>query len=75
VLEWFRGRPDLQRLAPLLGEVLPLDLPQDELIGQLQGQVRADNIRRLLVGALRVASEQQPLLIVLEDAHWCDSAS
>jgi class 3 adenylate cyclase/tetratricopeptide (TPR) repeat protein len=75
VLEWLRGRPDLQRLAPLLGDVLPLDLPQDELIGQLQGQVRADNTRRLLVGALRAASEQQPLLIVVEDAHWCDSAS
>ncbi|HJW36044.1 MAG TPA: adenylate/guanylate cyclase domain-containing protein, partial [Actinomycetes bacterium] len=24
VLEWLRGRPDLQRLAPLLGDVLPL---------------------------------------------------
>ena len=75
VLEWLRGRPDLERQAPLLGDVLPLDLPQDELIGQLQGQVRADNTRRLLVDMLRAASEQQPLLIVVEDAHWCDSAS
>jgi class 3 adenylate cyclase/tetratricopeptide (TPR) repeat protein len=75
VLDRLGGRPDLMRLAPLLGDVLPLDLPQGELIGQLQGQVRADNTRRLLIGALRAASEQQPLLIVLEDAHWCDSAS
>jgi class 3 adenylate cyclase/tetratricopeptide (TPR) repeat protein len=75
VLAWLRGRPDLERLAPLLGDVLPLDLPQDALIGQLQGQVRADNTRSLLVGALQVACEQQPLLVVLEDAHWCDSAS
>ncbi|HKQ02404.1 MAG TPA: AAA family ATPase, partial [Actinomycetes bacterium] len=75
VLEWLRGRPDLERLAPLLGDVLPLDLPQDELIGELQGQVRADNIRSLLIGALQAASEQQPLLLVVEDAHWCDSAS
>jgi class 3 adenylate cyclase/tetratricopeptide (TPR) repeat protein len=75
VLEWLGGRPDLKRLAPLLGDVLPLDLPKDEFIGELQGQVRADNTRRLLVGALWAASEQQPLLIVLEDAHWCDSAS
>jgi class 3 adenylate cyclase len=75
VLEWLRGRPNLERLAPLLGDVLPLDLPQDELVGQLQGQVRADNTRRLLVGALQAASKQQPLLIVVEDAHWCDSAS
>jgi class 3 adenylate cyclase len=75
VLEWLLGRPDLERLAPLLGDILPLDLPQDALIGQLQGQVRADNTRRLLAGALQAASEDQPLLIVLEDAHWCDSAS
>ena len=75
VLEWLRGRPDLERLAPLLGDVLPLDLPQGELIGQLQGQMRADNIRSLLIGALQAATEQQPLLIVVEDAHWCDSAS
>jgi tetratricopeptide (TPR) repeat protein len=75
VLEWLRGRPDLERLAPLLGDVLPLDLPQDGLVEQLQGQVRADNIRSLLIGALQAASEQQPLLVVVEDAHWCDSAS
>jgi class 3 adenylate cyclase/tetratricopeptide (TPR) repeat protein len=76
VLDWLRGRPDLERLAPLLGDVLPLDLTPDELIGQLQGQVRADNTRGLLVGALRAAAdEEQPLLLVLEDAHWCDSAS
>ena len=75
VLDRLRGRPDLERLAPLVGDVLALDLPPDELIGQLQGQVRADNTRRLLVGALQEAAEQQPLLIVVEDAHWCDSAS
>jgi class 3 adenylate cyclase/tetratricopeptide (TPR) repeat protein len=75
VLEWLRGRPDLERLAPLLGDVIPLDLPPDELIGQLQGQVRADNTRRLLIGALGAASGEQPLLIVVEDAHWCDSSS
>jgi len=75
VLAWLHRRPSLERLAPLLGDVLPLDLPQEEFIGQLQGQVRADNTRRLLVGALRAASQEQPLLIVLEDTHWCDSAS
>ena len=37
--------------------------------------MRADNLRRLLVGALGMVAVKQPLLIVLEDAHWCDSAS
>jgi class 3 adenylate cyclase/tetratricopeptide (TPR) repeat protein len=75
VLDRLGGRPDLERLAPLLGDVLPLDLPADEIVGQLEGQVRGDNTRRLLLGILRAASEEQPLLIVVEDAHWCDSSS
>jgi class 3 adenylate cyclase/tetratricopeptide (TPR) repeat protein len=75
VLDRLRARPDLERLAPLLADVLPLDLPADEIVGRLEGPVRADNLRRLLVGALRMVAEEQPLLIVVEDAHWCDSAS
>jgi predicted ATPase len=75
VLDRLRARPDLERLAPLLADVLPLDLPADEVVGRLEGPVRADNLRRLLVGALNMVAEQQPLLIVVEDAHWCDSAS
>jgi class 3 adenylate cyclase/tetratricopeptide (TPR) repeat protein len=75
VLERLRDRPDLERLAPLLADVLPLDLPADEVVGRLEGPVRADNLRRLLVGVLGMVAEQRPLLIVLEDAHWCDSAS
>jgi len=75
VLERLRTTPDLHRLVPLLADVLPLDLPPDEIIGRLEGPVRADNLRRLLVGALRMVAAERPLLIVLEDAHWCDSAS
>ena len=75
VLERLRARPELERLAPLLADVLPLDLPADEVVGQLEGPVRADNVRRLLAGALRTVAAEQPLLIMLEDAHWCDSAS
>jgi class 3 adenylate cyclase/tetratricopeptide (TPR) repeat protein len=75
VLDRLRAWPDLERLAPLLVDVLPVDLPPDEIVGQLQGPVRADNLRGLLVGALWMLAEERPLLIVLEDAHWCDSAS
>jgi class 3 adenylate cyclase/tetratricopeptide (TPR) repeat protein len=75
VLGRLRDRPDLERLAPLLADVLSLDLPADEVVGRLEGPVRADNLRRLLVGVLGMVAEQRPLLIVVEDAHWCDSAS
>jgi class 3 adenylate cyclase/tetratricopeptide (TPR) repeat protein len=75
VLDRLSMRPDLLPLAPLLGDVVALDLPADEFIGQLTGQIRADNTRQLLIGILQAAGEERPLLIVVEDAHWCDSAS
>ena len=36
VLDRLRARPDLERLAPLLADVLPLDLAPDEVVGQLR---------------------------------------
>jgi predicted ATPase/class 3 adenylate cyclase len=67
--------PELLGLAPLLGPVLALEWPENELTAQLAGEVRADNTRALLVRLLQSAAESAPLLIILEDAHWLDSAS
>jgi class 3 adenylate cyclase/tetratricopeptide (TPR) repeat protein len=75
VLERLRARPDLERLAPLLNEVLPLGLPGSEVTEQMEGQVRADNTRALLVGLLDLAASRGPMVVVLEDAHWLDSSS
>jgi class 3 adenylate cyclase/tetratricopeptide (TPR) repeat protein len=61
-------------LAPLLDPVLSLDLPDNETTNQLGGAVRADNTRDLLVRLLRNGAPT-PLMVVLEDAHWLDSAS
>jgi len=62
-------------LAPLLNEVLLLGLPDTELTAQMEGQVRADNTRDLLLQALRDSVARSPKVIVIEDAHWLDSAS
>jgi class 3 adenylate cyclase/tetratricopeptide (TPR) repeat protein len=72
--------PALARLAPLLNSVLPLELPDNELTAQLTGEVRADNTHQLLVQLLQPpvatpAGRAAPLLMVLDDAHWLDSAS
>ncbi|MBN1890204.1 MAG: AAA family ATPase [Thermoflexales bacterium] len=75
VLERLQAYPNLMRLAPLLNAVLPLDLPENDITRQMDGQVRADNTRTLLLQLLQTATAQSPTLLVLEDAHWMDSAS
>ena len=75
IREWLGDDPDRQLLAPLLGAVLPLDLPESELTAAMTGQVRADNTNDLLLGLLRRASASRPTLLVIDDAHWLDSAS
>ena len=67
--------PEREPLAPLLNAVLPLDLPESELTASMTGQVRADNTNDLLLKVLRRASGRGPTLLVLDDAHWMDSAS
>lgn len=67
--------PELARFAPLLGAVLPLDFQDNELTAQMSGQVRADNTQLLLCGLLQHLAGAWSLLLVLEDAHWFDSAS
>ncbi|MNK57218.1 Adenylate cyclase 1 [compost metagenome] len=66
---------EAMRLAPLLNSVLPLDLPDNEITQQLSGELRISNTRDLLLRVLHLASSDAPMLLVLEDAHWLDSAS
>ena len=63
------------QLVPLLDAVLPLELPDSEVTHQMTGQVRADNTRDFLLRLLGAAAAQTPKLVVLEDAHWLDTAS
>lgn len=72
--------PDWLRLAPLLKAVLPLEWPENEITQQMTGKVRADNIHALLLYLLqqtiRTASATgSRYILILEDAHWLDSAS
>ena len=75
VSDWLGDDPDLLGFAPLLNAVLPLDLPENEVTTPMVGQARLDNTNDLLHELLWMASERAPLILVLEDAHWMDSAS
>src|SRR4029453_10124976 len=67
--------PGLPALAPLLNPVLGLDLPESTSSAQLSGQGRAGRTRELLIRLLRAVLGDAPAVLVIEDAHWLDSAS
>ena len=47
--------PELNRLAALLNDIVPVDLPEADLARHMTGQVRADNTRVLILGLLNKA--------------------
>lgn len=67
--------PDLARYAPLLDVILQFQIPENELTNAMIGEIRGSNTRELLTRLLAHTASQAPLLIVLEDLHWFDSAS
>ena len=67
--------PDVERLAPLLSGVLPVQIPDSPLTAEMTGDVRADNTKLLLRRILRALRVAGPTLLVVEDAHWLDSVS
>jgi class 3 adenylate cyclase/tetratricopeptide (TPR) repeat protein len=75
VLDLLANDQDLLPLAPLLNTVLPLDLPENPATAQLSARSRAEATRDLLLRLLQRAADLAPTLVVLEDAHWLDSAS
>jgi predicted ATPase/class 3 adenylate cyclase len=69
------SRPKLLSFAPLLNGLLGLTLPEDEVVRQMTGQTRADNLHDLMIGLLDTIVDGRPALIQFEDAQWSDSAS
>ena len=67
--------PEVRDLAPLLNPVLGLELPETAASAELSGQGRAGRTRDLLVRLLRTVVGDTPTVLVVEDAHWLDSAS
>ncbi|MDQ2688341.1 MAG: AAA family ATPase, partial [Armatimonadota bacterium] len=69
------GGPSARDLAPLLSAMLSLDLPDNEATALLMGRERAEATHDLLTDLLRRYAESAPLLLIMEDVHWLDSAS
>ena len=67
--------PTMVRLAPLLNSVLPIKVIDNETTILLGGQARAEQTRNLLVQLLQTSINRSPKVLIIEDAHWLDSAS
>ncbi len=65
----------LARYAPLLDVLLPTLIPDNELTVAMTSEIRASNTRETLARLLNHVAQRAPLLIVMEDLHWFDSAS
>jgi len=66
---------DLSPLAPLLAPVLPFPVPDTAETELMTGQSRAEATREVIAEILRARARERPLVLVLDDAHWLDSAS
>jgi class 3 adenylate cyclase/tetratricopeptide (TPR) repeat protein len=75
-----RVDPGLAQRIPLLGPVLNLDIPANDLTRSLDPQLRNASREAWLADYLRAYGRQlseqgQSLLIVMEDMHWSDRLS
>ena len=61
--------------APLVSTVLSIDIAENETTRDMTSEARAENTRRVLQYLLEQEAQKGPLLLVLDDAHWFDSAS
>ena len=75
LLERLSAWPEQETWAPLLNGVLPVELPENEGVRHLTAALRGATTRELLVQLLGDCAHERPRLVVLDDAHWMDSAS
>ena len=62
-------------MLPLLNEIFGLDLEESDQLLQMQNEIRAENIHTLMAYILREIADGRTLIIIIDDAHWMDSAS
>ncbi|WP_162932643.1 AAA family ATPase [Solimonas sp. K1W22B-7] len=68
-----QDEPRLLPWLPLVNDILPLQIPDNELTPQITGAARARNLQELLS---RLLDGPAPgALLLLDDLHWWDEAS
>lgn len=67
--------PALLPRLPLLGTVLNLPIPDNDLTQSFDAKLRKTSLESLLVDCVRARATQSPLLFIFEDCHWLDPLS
>ena len=67
--------PALVPRAPLLGGLLDLPIPDNDLTATFDAKLRKTSLEGLLVECLRARASNSPIVIALEDCHWLDPLS
>ena len=71
----FAALPDLAPFMPLLAGLVPHAPRETPRTSGLDPQARAERVRDIVLALVTLRAGQGPLLLVVEDAHWFDSAS
>ncbi|HET9222797.1 MAG TPA: AAA family ATPase, partial [Roseiflexaceae bacterium] len=69
------ANPDWLLRFPLLGDLLDLPIADNSTTAAFEPRLRQEALFALAVALLQHWAQAQPLLLVIEDAHWMDEAS
>ncbi len=75
VLQTKASVPNVGDDIALWGEILGLPIAGQEYLSELSAEVKQARFFSLVRRCFFASSEQTPLLIILEDAHWADQSS
>jgi len=67
--------PHLVDWAPVLGQMLGLDIPDNDLTRSLDPQLRQRRLFAMVLQILQTEASRRPLALVFENMHWMDRAS
>ncbi|MDA0246189.1 MAG: tetratricopeptide repeat protein [Chloroflexi bacterium] len=67
--------PERENALPLLGRLLTLPIPENSFTEGLEPKNRQTALHVLLEDCLKQASQEAPLLLLIEDLHWIDALS
>jgi len=67
--------PEAADLLPLLSPVLPVAIPDTPFTASLFGGGRAEKTQIAIIALLKAVIGTAPQVLIVEDAHWFDSAS